>query len=377
MVPADGAFEDLAATSTRAILANQKSNGAFLASPDFAQYQYCWLRDGSFIAYALDRVGVYDASERFHRWSATAVDRIAELMDAAIERARLGKPVDPDAMPPARFNLDGFVVSDGWPNFQIDGYGTWLWSLREHVQRSGASGLSDDLVPAVKRTARYLAEIGTAPCFDVWEEGGDAVHTSTLGCVYAGLTAASTMLADSGLRASAESIRSSVLERAREVGRFEKSDRSDQVDAALLWLSEPFGLCAPNEPAYLVTASEVAAQLDFEGGIRRYPSDTYYGGGAWPVLTASLGWHLAVIGDIDEATSRQRWVAEKFDEAGHLGEQFGGDRRHPEMHAEWVRRWGPSAAELLWSHAMFVVLCDELDVNSPLLARRDEPTVLH
>ena len=44
--------EDLVATSIRTMLANQGSNGAFVASPDFAQYRYCWLRDGSFVAYA-------------------------------------------------------------------------------------------------------------------------------------------------------------------------------------------------------------------------------------------------------------------------------------------------------------------------------------
>ena len=49
---------DLIATSVQAMLANQQANGAFIASPDFHQYHYCWLRDASFVAYALDRVGV-------------------------------------------------------------------------------------------------------------------------------------------------------------------------------------------------------------------------------------------------------------------------------------------------------------------------------
>jgi len=42
-------------------------------------------------------------------------------MEAAIERARAGKPVDPNQMPPARFSIEGLVVNDDWPNFQIDG----------------------------------------------------------------------------------------------------------------------------------------------------------------------------------------------------------------------------------------------------------------
>jgi hypothetical protein len=41
-------------------------------------------------------------------------------MEAAIERARVGKPVDPNVMPPARFSFEGLVVNDDWPNFQIE-----------------------------------------------------------------------------------------------------------------------------------------------------------------------------------------------------------------------------------------------------------------
>jgi GH15 family glucan-1,4-alpha-glucosidase len=360
----NGGLEDLVATSVRAMLDSQRANGAFVASPDFGQYQYCWLRDGSFIAHALDRAGEHTSSDRFHHWCANSVEHIAPLIDAAVEHAQLGKPVDPDEMPPARFSVDGLVVNDDWPNFQIDGYGTWLWSLREHLERSGTHSLSEKLAPAVERVARYLALLGTVPCFDVWEESGGSVHTATLGCVYGGLVAASTMLADEALADRAESVRASVLERARRDGRFEKSNDNAQVDAALLWLCQPFNLCDGREPAFVETARAVARELDLGGGIRRYPKDTYYGGGAWPVLTASLGWYLSSIGELDEARRRSNWITERFDTDGRLGEQFGGEDRDPVKYAEWVRRWGPPARDLIWSHAMFVVLCDEIDLAS-------------
>jgi GH15 family glucan-1,4-alpha-glucosidase len=105
----------------------------------------------------------------------------------------------------------------------------------------------------------------------------------------------------------------------------------------------------------------VSTELDLDGGIRRYPADTYFGGGAWPVLTASLGWYLASIGELDEARRRLQWIAEKFDVEGRLGEQFGGEGRDRGKYDEWVGRWGLPARDLAWSHAMFVVLCDELD----------------
>jgi hypothetical protein len=53
-------------------------------------------------------------------------------------------------------------------------------------------------------------------------------------------------------------------------------------------------------------------------------------------------------------------VAARIDGEGRLPEQVGGDRRDPEHYHEWVARWGPSAADLVWSHAMYVVLATEI-----------------
>jgi hypothetical protein len=53
-------------------------------------------------------------------------------------------------------------------------------------------------------------------------------------------------------------------------------------------------------------------------------------------------------------------VAERFDADGHLGEQFGGDRRDLRHYSEWLDRWGPPAADLTWSHAMYVILADAI-----------------
>jgi hypothetical protein len=41
---------DLYQHSIDLILANQHADGAYIASPAFPTYHYCWLRDGSFVA---------------------------------------------------------------------------------------------------------------------------------------------------------------------------------------------------------------------------------------------------------------------------------------------------------------------------------------
>jgi GH15 family glucan-1,4-alpha-glucosidase len=363
------------ATSVKAMLDHQHTSGAFVASPDFAEYRYCWLRDGSFVAHALDRAGELAAAGRFHDWCARAINRIAPVISEAVQQRSAGKAVDPSGMPPARFSLEGLVVDDDWPNFQVDGYGTWLWSLHEHLRMCAAQALPDELAPAVALTARYLSQLGTSPCFDVWEEDGGSVHTATLGCVYAGLSSAAEMLGDPSLADRAAELRTALVERARAEGRFVKSDQSRQVDAALLWLCKPFGVVAPDEPAFVATARQIATELDLDGGVRRYAADTYYGGGAWPVLTASLGWYHAAVGELGAARLRQDWIAQHIDDKGRLAEQFGGEQRDPVNYGEWVKRWGPPAADLLWSHAMYVVLATEIaerEVGAGAAATKDQ-----
>jgi GH15 family glucan-1,4-alpha-glucosidase len=350
--------------SVASILAHQEPNGALVASRDFPTYNYCWLRDGSFIAYALDRAGEYEASERFHRWVIGAISGIADVIDDAIGREQRGEALLLEHMPPARFGLDGSVVVDDWPNFQTDGYGTWLWSLEQHLRATAQRGMPPEFIESATRVADYIDTLALTQCFDVWEEHGTARHVSTLACIYGGLTAAARMLGNDALSTRADDVRLVAREGASRLGRFVKSTQSDAVDSSLLWLATPFGLVEPDDPHFSETVRVIEDQLTFEGGLRRYPTDTYYGSGAWPVLTASLGWHYAVAGDEAAARRCQEWLVDHLDAAGRLAEQYGGEKRDAAHYDMWVKRWGPPAVDLTWSHAMHVVLCAELEAQA-------------
>ena len=370
-----------------AMLACQQDNGSLIASPDFAEYHYCWLRDSSFAAYALDRCGEHEASASYHDWVDRAIRGIGSQIDTATRRRLAGLAVDSRTLPPARFSLDGTVAADDWPNFQIDGYGTWLWALRQHLAGAGRGGLPAELRQSVQRAAGYVAAFALDPCYDVWEENGGGVHTSTLACVYGGLTAAAELLEEPALLRRAREVQSHVRTAASALGRFCKSTVSTEVDASMIWLATPFGLVDDRDPLFEAAVGDITQQLTLDGGIRRFPSDTFFGGGAWPVLTASLGWHLAVTGDREAALANLEWVAGHIDAQGRLGEQFGGDRRLPDMYREWVGRWGHPARDLLWSHAMHAVLATELAAatssaaktsaaNSGATDSKDDPTFL-
>ena len=348
-------FLPLIRTSVEAILRNQLDDGAIIASRDFAQYHYCWLRDGSFIAHALDAAGEVEAAGRYHDWVNRTVHAIAGPIDDATQRARRGEPIDVALMPPARFSLDDVHAHDDWPNFQIDGYGTWLWAFGRHLANRGETKVPHDYLDSVQRVADYVSALALSPCYDVWEERGTQIHTSTLACVFGGLNEAARLLVRNDLAERADEVRDYVLTRAVHQGRFVKSSGESDVDASTLWLAVPFGLVSADDPRMVATADEIQRVLSLEGGIRRYPNDVYFGSGAWPILTASLGLHRAAIGNAQEAVSLAEWIIDRFDGA-RLGEQFFGQLHDPAHFAEWVELWGEPAQDLTWSHAMFVWL---------------------
>lgn len=333
------------------ILAAQTPEGAFPASKDFSQYNHCWLRDGSFIAYALDRARQSAAAARFHDWVARAINRHADLIGDLL--ASDGLP-DVDRMLPARFDLDGGITEDDWPNFQMDGYGQWLWAVAEHISRGG-------IVPdvrAVSLVARYVARFWQTPCYDAWEEGRTQLHTSTLVSCWSGLQSAARLLDDPRFAEVADSIRAFVLANCVRDGHLVKQVGSEAVDASLLWAVEPFGFATGELAAQ--TLETVRRDLLEDGGVIRYRADTYYGGGAWLLLTAWLGWVEARAGDAESASQRWRWVQGQRQPDGALPEQVTVGRTHDWFLEWWRANWGESASPLVWSHAMTVVLGCEL-----------------
>ncbi|NUR87999.1 MAG: glycoside hydrolase family 15, partial [Nonomuraea sp.] len=167
----------------------QSSSGAYPASPTFSAYRgYSWLRDGAFIAEGVSRHGDRGGAEAFYQWCARVVGDRAGQVDSLVAQAERGEAVSVAEMLPTRFTLDGVDGDDEWWDFQLDGYGTWLWGLREHCVRYGAAVPGTE--KGVRTAARYLTAFWNTPCYDWWEEHVEQRHVATLGSVHAGLRAA-------------------------------------------------------------------------------------------------------------------------------------------------------------------------------------------
>jgi isomaltose glucohydrolase len=352
----------LAERSLSIILANQAGNGAFTAGPTFPQYQFAWLRDGAFIAEALDLVGERKAAGRFHDWVANLVIESKAGLARAARDGAAGVAPDPRDYLHCRYRTDGTVGPADWPTFQLDGPGIWLWSLGVHACSGGQ--LTAGHRQAAGLVAQYLAALWGYPSYDAWEESPMHVHTSTLAAILAGLRALEII----GLGPVDEKIaqaRDAIAERiSKGEGCLTKWSGNPDVDGSLLWSAAPYGLFEPGSERFEATLQRLEGELvSPDGGVHRYLSDTYYGGGEWILLTAALGrvyLRRAARGDHERAAACLHWIEAQAGSDLTLPEQVSTRALHPERISEWEQRWGPSARPLLWSHASYLALRHEL-----------------
>jgi isomaltose glucohydrolase len=212
----------------------------------------------------------------------------------------------------ARYTLDGRRDESEWPRVQHDGWGLWLWAVRLHCERHARR---HRWANAAEATARRLEQIRYEPCVDWWEER-DGLHAATLACIAAGL--------------------GDTLDRSR---------AEERLDASLLVL-----------PFLGFEAVDVSPLVSPGGGVHRHLDDVYYGGGEWLLLTALLG-----LAHPERARDCLDWIAAQATPEGDLPEQAQDHLLAPDLYEPWVRKWGPPACPLLWSHAMFLTLAQALE----------------
>jgi len=350
---------EIAARGRALIRELQQPGGAYPASPTFSAYLgFCWLRDGAFIADAMSAVGETDSATAFFDWCATTIGLHAERVAAIVAAAAAGRPLPDGEMLPTRFRFDGTQADDGWENFQLDGYGLWMWAAVQHARRHGMS--LDAWAPAMALTVDYLVSSWSRPCYDWWEEHAEHIHVSTLGSVAAGLRAA----ADSGALDAARSVAArnaaaaalaTISRRGTGEGHLVKWLGTTAVDASLSALIAPLGVVDPGSDVARETLAALEREVVVGDGTHRFAADTYFGGGQWPLLSCFLGLAHLAAGDRDRALALWRWAG-STERNGSMPEQVEDHLLDPTMLDYWVQRWGTSADPLLWSYAMYLRL---------------------
>ncbi len=368
--------------SIQIIKAGQSPSGAYIASPNFPTYHYCWLRDGSFTAHAMDVAGETESAEAFFRWVGRTVQKYGYKVAEVRRHLEEGLPIGKDDTMHTRFTLDSEeVTSDStWGNFQVDGYGTWLWALAEHVRRTGNVSLLQELAEPIDITLQYLELVWKLPNYDCWEEYPEYLHPYSLATVYGGLAAVDGLVRDGMIAAPAVDVKrlsgqvSDFLQKhAVGDGVFVKSIWPangkgtpgqficNGVDASLLGLAIPYHVFPLDHPLVLGTIQAIEKDLHHpHGGVYRYKEDVYYGGGEWILLAAWLGWYDAQVGNLEQAEELLHWIESQADGEEQLAEQISDHILAPDQYEPWVKKWGPVAKPLLWSHAMYIILVNAI-----------------
>ncbi|MGD8192408.1 glycoside hydrolase family 15 protein [Brevibacillus ginsengisoli] len=350
------------AKSIELIRQHQANTGAYIASPAYIHYGYSWLRDGTFIAYAMDCAREHDSALRYYEWCKEIVLRY-ELKARNVIAQVTTKETVPGANEflHTRYTVDGEEVAGEWGNFQLDGYGAWLWGICQHMKLTGRFELASSFRQAMELTVDYLTACWALPNYDCWEEFGDLVHPATLAAIYGGLHAVAAYLPERSeqIEQVCKEIKQFVMTYGVVDGHFIKSIGRRDIDSSLLWVSLPFALVDVDDPIMKKTVRLIEQELHQAGGVHRYSQDTYYGGGQWILLTAWLGWYYVKTGEREKAQEILTWIERKYTKAG-LPEQVQDHLLSPKDYPLWVKQAGEPANPLLWSHAMYMVLVAEL-----------------
>jgi GH15 family glucan-1,4-alpha-glucosidase len=365
-MPQAPALSALADQSRALIRSLQDAGGAYPASPTFSAYRgFAWLRDGAFIADGMSAAGEVESASAFFDWCDRTLVSVEGRIARIVEAAASGTPVADHQMLPTRFTLDGRDEDDDWWDFQLDGYGLWVWAALAHAERHGLDAAR--WRRGIELTVDYLLSSWSRPCYDWWEEHVEEVHISTLGSVAAGLRAAADApFLDTARRTAAADTAVAALRRMTTDGvadgHLVKWEGSHEVDASLAAVVGLLGVVEASSPLGLTTIAELDSALAVDGGVHRFLADTYYGGGQWPLLSCFLGIAHARAGNTARAQELLAWAAATASADGSMPEQVDTHLLDPAYVDEWVERWGTSADPLLWSSAMFLRLGVELGV---------------
>ncbi|MDP1720871.1 MAG: glycoside hydrolase family 15 protein [Candidatus Nanopelagicaceae bacterium] len=344
--------------SIRIIKENQADSGAYIASPNFRVYAYSWFRDGAFIAEGMSVSGENESALNFHKWATRVILDREEKVASLIRRKRQGEEIAAEEHLHCRYQTDGQESDEYWTNLQLDGFGTWIWSLDKF--RSRGNFLPIATYRAVETLIGYLSTFWDIESYDWWEESFGHQHVANLGSIAAGLKACSTwedLSTESKDVAghSAHAILDLINEKGLVDGRLAKWINGKGLDSSLLSLIAPFNLIDGSSSVAQLTVEAVVAELGIFGTYR-HKDDGYFGGGRWPLLSCFLGLSLIETGDTVKASEILDWIETLANDNHELPEQLESPLLFPEMRAEWIANWGIPAIPLLWSHAMYLSL---------------------
>jgi GH15 family glucan-1,4-alpha-glucosidase len=320
--------------------------GAILASLPPGEWTVSWLRDGSYAAAAMARMGM----------AGEAKDALAYFLDAEGGRFQAWKELAGYPMPPYRLSLvryHGMGVeetdfNDFGPNLEFDGFGLFLWALRTYQRATGDDAFVQarfgTVGPMVADALVALIEPETGllrPDSSIWEThwNGRERHWA-----YTSITAArglcdaadlATLAGDpsraENYRAAGIALRKAIAEKLTDASGAiasnmeELASGSGYRDAAVLD-AIAFGLFDPKGTIAQATMAGVEAELrapagagwarnddrtDHGNGVDLSPWGSEYDSGEWAFVDLRGAVAATRMGDAERAARLTQWVGDQ------------------------------------------------------------------
>ncbi len=305
-------------------------------------YRYTWIRDTTFTLQALHYLNLDWEADEFMQF----VGDLEPNSDGGLQ-IMYGIDGRRDLTESIREDLSGYegahpvrIGNGAFDQRQNDVYGAVLDSLLLHTRRS--QRLPRRLWPLVKSQAACATAAWRDPDQGIWEARGKPQHyvSSKLMC-WVALDRASKLAAirdDSKLQAewgaTAEEIRADILANGvSDRGVLRQHYDTDALDASTL-LALLFGLLPGDDDRARNTVKAISEDLTENGYVLRYRTDETDDGlsgkeGTFLICSYWLVSALAIVGEIDEATSLMERLLRIASPLGLYAEEFEVDRaRH-------------------------------------------------
>ena len=330
------------------------------------RYSYCWPRDAAFITQAFDIVGMEEETDRFYR-------------------SFCKKTQNKNGNWEQRFYTDGHLAPS-W-GYQIDETASVVHGVYEHYKNTKSKEFLKDCLKMCENAVIYLEKYvddllsrkySFQKSYDLWEEY-EGISLYSISTIFGAYTAAIEKFTDAKtlfeeknrLKIEALNKQIKILENQRvnlkqyalvefyneEKKTYVRNNDDKKLDISLLGTVVPFKMFTAKEKNVLNTVEKINMTLrTFTGGYVRYEGDTYMGGyNPWPIATCWMALYNLASGNEKEALENFKFVINTTSDNGFLGEQVNNDIMKP----CWI--FG-----LTWSHAMFIIVLEEL-INRKLL----------
>ncbi len=287
-------------------LLRDRQFGSFIAAPEFDHffeksggYGYCWNRDATQMALALDAAGYIEAGEAYAAWC-----KEMQLEDGSWFQ---------------RYWVDGALASS-WGNFdfstQLDQVGCTLHFYLEHARYvEDRQRYFQFIWKSVERAAEYIMRRTASglhdTCADLWESHFGS-FTYTNAALHRGLLSAAEIASAVEERELAEKWRGRAMLIKQEVlnkfwlkeGYFARGMVNGKLDktydASILGVLEPFELLdlrntkerSMLEHSILLMGKRLGIYVNQGIGIKRFEGDEYIGGNPWTITTL---WYAIVL----------------------------------------------------------------------------------